>query len=51
MKCRGSMIAYTLRSLAGALSGAGLHIEELRYINPINLFEYEKIDASIGIWA
>jgi aminopeptidase len=25
--------------------------EQLRYINPINLYEYEKIDASIGIWA
>jgi aminopeptidase len=25
--------------------------EQLRYVNPINLFEYEKIDCSIGIWA
>jgi len=24
---------------------------QLRYLNPINLFEYEKIDCSIGIWA
>ena len=24
---------------------------QLRYVNPINLYEYEKIDASIGIWA
>ena len=25
--------------------------EQLRYLNPISLFEYEKIDCSIGIWA
>jgi aminopeptidase len=25
--------------------------EQLRYVNPVNLFEYEKIDCSIGIWA
>ncbi len=25
--------------------------EQLKYLNPINLFEYEKIDCSIGIWA
>jgi aminopeptidase len=25
--------------------------EQLRWINPINQFEYEKIDCSIGIWA
>jgi aminopeptidase len=24
---------------------------QLRHLNPINLFEYEKIDCSIGIWA
>lgn len=25
--------------------------EQLRYLNPISLYEYEKIDVSIGIWA
>jgi aminopeptidase len=25
--------------------------EQLKFLNPINLFEYEKIDCSIGIWA
>ena len=25
--------------------------EQLKYVNPIGLFEYEKIDCSIGIWA
>jgi aminopeptidase len=25
--------------------------EQLQYLNPINVFEYEKIDCSIGIWA
>jgi aminopeptidase len=25
--------------------------EQLRYVNPITLFEYEKVDCSIGIWA
>jgi aminopeptidase len=25
--------------------------EQLKYLNPINVFEYEKIDCSIGIWA
>ena len=25
--------------------------EQLGYVNPINLFEYEKVDCSIGIWA
>lgn len=25
--------------------------EQLKYLNPINVFEYEKIDASIGVWA
>src|SRR4051812_38941603 len=25
--------------------------EQLRHVNPINLYEYEKIDCSIGIWA
>src|SRR5688500_1452711 len=25
--------------------------EQLRFCNPINLYEYEKIDCSIGIWA
>src|SRR5262245_62101954 len=25
--------------------------EQLKYINPVNLFEYEKMDCSIGIWA
>jgi aminopeptidase len=25
--------------------------EQLRYVNPIGIFEYEKIDCSIGIWA
>ena len=24
---------------------------QLKYVSPINLFEYEKIDATIGIWA
>jgi aminopeptidase len=24
---------------------------QLAYVNPVNLFEYEKIDCSIGIWA
>ena len=24
---------------------------QLRYLNPVNLFEYEKIDCSISIWA
>src|SRR3982751_2035691 len=24
---------------------------QLQYLNPISLFEYEKIDCSIGIWA
>jgi len=25
--------------------------EQLRFLNPISLYEYEKIDVSIGIWA
>jgi aminopeptidase len=25
--------------------------EQLRFVNPVGLFEYEKIDCSIGIWA
>ena len=25
--------------------------DQLKFLNPINLFEYEKIDCSIGIWA
>jgi aminopeptidase len=25
--------------------------EQLRYINPVSLFEVERIDASIGVWA
>src|SRR5450432_2449087 len=25
--------------------------EQLKFLNPINLYEYEKIDCSIGIWA
>lgn len=25
--------------------------EQLRYVSPVSLFEYEKIDCSIGIWA
>lgn len=25
--------------------------EQLRFLNPISLYEYEKIDCSIGIWA
>src|SRR6185369_10160158 len=25
--------------------------EQLKYLNPINVFEYEKIDCSITIWA
>jgi aminopeptidase len=25
--------------------------EQLRYVNPISLFEVERIDASIGVWA
>src|SRR6476661_2960857 len=25
--------------------------DQLKYLNPVNLFEYEKIDCSIGIWA
>jgi aminopeptidase len=25
--------------------------EQLKYLNPIEVFEYEKIDATIGIWA
>jgi aminopeptidase len=24
---------------------------QLRYVNPVNLFEYERMDCSIGIWA
>src|SRR5690349_16686355 len=24
--------------------------DQLRYVNPVNLYEYEKIDCSIGIW-
>ena len=25
--------------------------EQLRFVNPLAVFEYEKIDCSIGIWA
>ena len=25
--------------------------EQLRYVNPLGLYEYEKLDCSIGIWA
>ncbi|MFI5379911.1 MAG: aminopeptidase [Tepidisphaerales bacterium] len=25
--------------------------EQLEYLNPINVFEYEKVDCSIGLWA
>lgn len=25
--------------------------DQLRHVNPVNLYEYEKIDCSIGIWA
>jgi aminopeptidase len=25
--------------------------EQLRYLNPVGVFEYEKVDCSIGIWA
>ena len=25
--------------------------EQLKFLNPITMFEYEKIDASIGVWS
>ena len=25
--------------------------EQLRFVNPVSMYEYEKIDCSIGIWA
>src|SRR3954464_4724774 len=25
--------------------------DQLKFVNPVNVFEYEKIDCSIGIWA
>jgi len=25
--------------------------EQLKYVNPVNVYEYEKIDCSIGLWA
>jgi aminopeptidase len=25
--------------------------EQLRFVNPVNVFEYERIDCSIGVWA
>jgi SAM-dependent methyltransferase len=44
----GHVRRYTLRSLAGALSGAGLHIEELRYINPMGLLAWYIICRGLG---
>jgi SAM-dependent methyltransferase len=39
---------YTMRSLAAALSGAGLQIEELRYINPIGLIAWYVLCRGMG---
>jgi hypothetical protein len=44
----GHVRRYTLQSLASSLSGAGLHIEELRYINPLGLLGWYVLCRGLG---
>ncbi|WP_327001090.1 methyltransferase [Dactylosporangium sp. NBC_01737] len=44
----GHVRRYTLQSLAASLSGAGLHIEQLRYVNPMGLLAWYVLCRGLG---